>query len=84
MAKPIPCPFCGQTPEQAPVDWREEGDAWASVRCETDDCPVNPELKVWANVKQTGKKGSEMQKRVAVQRWNRALRTHVQHSPEQT
>src|SRR6185295_3345471 len=76
MAKPAPCPFCGQTPELIPVDWRAEGDAWAAVHCETGDCPVNPELKVWANVKESGAKGHEAQKRVAIQRWNRALRAH--------
>jgi hypothetical protein len=76
VAKPTACPFCGQTPELNPTDWRAEGDAWAAVTCETDDCPVNPELRVWANVKESGAKGHAAQKRVAIQRWNRALRTH--------
>jgi hypothetical protein len=77
MDKPRPCPFCGEEPYVGPVDWRAEGDAWASVDCENDDCPVKPSLRNYANLSTSGAKSHEGQKRHAIAKWNAALRTHA-------
>lgn len=70
------CPFCGEKPIVEPIDWRAEGDAWAGVKCENDDCPVQPYLKNYANTAAFGAKGCAYQKRIAIQKWNRALEKH--------
>lgn len=73
---PLPCPFCGETPRINPTDHRAEGDAWAGVSCDNDDCEVQPALKNWANIAAFGAKGSTQQKRLAVAKWNKLLRSH--------
>lgn len=35
-----PCPFCGAQPSIFPRDPENEGNAWASVQCCNDDCPI--------------------------------------------
>lgn len=76
MVKPLPCPFCGETPVIGPIDHRAEGDAWAEVACENADCEVQPEFKNWENIAASGAKGSKEQKRIAVSKWNKMLRSH--------
>lgn len=76
MAKAMPCPFCGEAPQVRPDDWRAEGDAWAAITCENDDCAVQPELSNYANLAEHGEKGSAKQKRFALSKWNRLLRLH--------
>lgn len=75
MAKPLPCPWCKEVPTVEPIDWRAEGDAWAAVTCENDDCPVKPSLRNYANVAGSGGKSSQRQKVAAVKKWNKPLRT---------
>ena len=78
MAKPQVCPFCGEEPVVEPIDWKAEGDAWAAVTCENDDCPAKPSVKNWANIAAHGAKGHTQQKRIAVLKWNNALEEHAQ------
>lgn len=67
---PLPCPWCGEDPHVDPTNWRGEGDAWAGVSCDNDDCPVKPSFRNWANVAGSGAKASERQKHAAVTIWN--------------
>lgn len=76
-ADPRDCPFCGEAPTVEPIDWRAEGDAWAAVTCENDDCPVKPSLRNYENVSTSGAKSHKEQKRAAVAMWNEALRKHA-------
>lgn len=39
-AELLPCPFCGSAPGIVPKDPKREGDAWAAVHCENDECPT--------------------------------------------
>jgi hypothetical protein len=82
VAKIISCPFCGELPTIDPIDWKAEGDAWAAVTCENDECPVKPSLHNWANTALSGAKGSLAQKRVAIRKWNACLKTHAQGKGE--
>jgi len=77
MSEPLNCPFCGEEPVVEPIDWRAEGDAWAAVTCENDECPAKPSVKNWANISKSGAKGHAEQKRIAVRKWNKALEDHA-------
>lgn len=76
MARLIHCPFCGETPRIDPVDWKAEGDGWAAVSCDNDDCPVKPSLRNWANPASSGAKAHEIQIQAATRKWNEALKKH--------
>lgn len=76
MATPLSCPFCGETPRIDPDDYRAEGDAWAGVMCDNDECEVQPGFRNYANIAAFGKKGSLRQKKLAVAKWNKLLRLH--------
>lgn len=65
---PMTCPFCGTRPKLLPVDPRTEGDAWAMVRCQSRQCAVNPEARVYADHKPFDK---------VVRQWNRRARDRL-------
>ncbi len=72
--QPRSCPFCGEEPVVEPIDWKAEGDAWAAVTCENDDCPVKPSLRNFGNVASSGARAHAAQKRLAVGKWNMSLK----------
>jgi hypothetical protein len=76
VAKITRCPFCGYIPRLDPVDWKTEGDAWAAVSCDNDDCPVKPSLRNWANTALSGLKSHDAQVKAAIRKWNAALKAN--------
>jgi len=41
---PLPCPFCGGLPKVYPKYPETEGNAWAMVECDNEECPSQPSV----------------------------------------
>lgn len=67
--RPLPCPFCGKTPDVGPHRPHEEGNAWGYVKCVNRRCPAQPEVRDGAKI--CDDRGSGAYKDAAIRRWNR-------------
>jgi hypothetical protein len=65
---PLPCPFCGSSPEVFPDDPNKEGAAWARVACVNPACQSQPEVFDGEDVADS--RGSDAYKALAITRWN--------------
>ena len=64
MYEPRTCPFCAAQPVTGPTDPKRDGNAWAFVRCNNDECPAQPRVEIYND------KGTEYCLREATKLWN--------------
>lgn len=70
------CPFCGNLPHFCPKEPERDGNAWASVRCETKSCPTyNPQsghgVEVTDGTDVSDERGTTAYMAAALKRWNK-------------
>jgi hypothetical protein len=71
-----PCPFCGKPPVFHPLEPEREGNAWASIRCETKSCPTyKPNarhgVEVGDGATVADERGTTGYMAAALKRWNK-------------
>lgn len=69
MLKPLPCPWCGTTPDTFPQNPKVEGNAWGEVRCTNNDCHAGG-VSVGDGEDGADDRGSDKYIQCAIRRWN--------------
>ncbi len=68
------CPWCRMVPNVYPLDWKQDGDAIASVGCDNPTCVARPSVAGYDELAEgEGLSGEALSKRcklVAIARWN--------------
>lgn len=70
---PLPCPFCGGSPEVEPFSWKQSGAAWGRVACRNPKCAIEPSVEAYGEdiEAESGDESSARCKSDAIAKWNR-------------
>ena len=68
MLTPLPCPFCGESPDIGPENPEIEDSACGYVQCLNPECPAQP--RVEDGETSSDDRGSQAYIEAAIRRWN--------------